>query len=89
MQLERKSTKIDINTGIKRTNEVPLLALGLLALPSFLPSFLGGAASPPPQTPHLSRPTGLEDSLTGLVTCLLDGWFVDWFDYSLVGWLVH
>ena len=47
-----------------------------------------GAAAPPRPTP-LSRPTGLQDSLTCLLNCLLDGWFVDWFDYLPDGWLVR
>ena len=28
----------------------------------------------------LSRPTGLQDSLAGLISDLLDGWFLEWFD---------
>ena len=52
------------------------------------PSFAlpGWAAAPP--DPPLSRPAGLQDSQTGLITCSQDGWFLDWFDYLLVGWLV-
>ena len=42
---------------------------------------------PPPETPPLSRPAGLQDSLAGILPCLLDGWRADLFTPLPVGWL--